>query len=149
MIEIRITGNTTADIHDQMHQYLQSAAQVPAPSQAPVGPPEAPAAPQPAYAPAPSVSPQQNTAAFPTSQPYTAPYTAQAPTPPELPGVPTSAPAYTQADLMTAGARLMTTVGMPGMQQLMQRFGVQAIHQLKPEQYGAFAQALRDMGAQI
>ena len=65
MIEIRITGNTTADIHDQMHQYLQSAAQVPAPSQAPVGPPEAPAAPQPAYAPAPSVSPQQNTAAFP------------------------------------------------------------------------------------
>lgn len=32
MIEIRITGNTTADIHDQMHQYLQSAAQVPAPS---------------------------------------------------------------------------------------------------------------------
>lgn len=63
--------------------------------------------------------------------------------------VPTTVPTYTQADLMTAGARLMTTVGMPAMQELMARFGVQAIHQLKAEQYGAFAQALRDMGAQI
>lgn len=67
-----------------------------------------------------------------------------APTP-----VPTAAPTYTQEELMTAGARLMSTVGMPVMQSLMESFGVQAIHQLRPEQYGAFAQALRDLGAQL
>ena len=50
---------------------------------------------------------------------------------------------------MNAGARLMTTVGLPAMQQLLARFGVPAIHQLPRERYGEFAQALRDMGGTI
>lgn len=87
--------------------------------------------------------------AIPAPDMQTAPGNAAAPMTAPAGAIPTSAPSYTQSDLMAAGARLMTTVGMPAMQQLLARFNVQAIHQLPPEQYGLFAQALREMGAQI
>jgi hypothetical protein len=96
-----------------------------------------------AAAPAPAPMPT-----YPPMAPAPAQMPAASPSYPSMP-VPTAAPEYTQENLMNAGARLMNTVGLPAMQQLLARFGVPAIHQLPKERYGEFAQALRDMGGTI
>lgn len=88
----------------------------------------------------------------PASQPvYTAPvqppaYTALpvAPAP-----VPTTAPSYTLDDLTRAAIPLMDSGKQPALLQLLKDFGVEALPTLQPEQYGAFATALRGLGAQI
>ncbi len=155
MYKLEITADSATELRENLLKYLldidgTSADTAPsAPRAVPAAIPTAPqpetvtpsyAAPTPAI-PAPATAIPVPATAIPVPTPISP---VPAPT-----AVPTAVPTYTQADLMTAGARLMTTVGMPAMQELMARFGVQAIHQLKPEQYGAFAQALRDMGAQI
>lgn len=155
MYKLEITADSATELRENLLKYLldidgTSADTAPsAPRAVPAAIPTAPqpetvtpsyAAPTPAI-PAPATAIPAPATAIPVPTPISP---VPAPT-----AVPTAVPTYTQADLMTAGARLMTTVGMPAMQELMARFGVQAIHQLKPEQYGAFAQALRDMGAQI
>lgn len=63
--------------------------------------------------------------------------------------VPTSAPSYTLDDLARAGMTLMDAGRQGDLQQLLARFGVEALPALPPVQYGAFATALREMGAQI
>ena len=88
----------------------------------------------------------------PAPQPvYTAPvqppaYTALpvAPAP-----VPTTAPSYTLDDLTRAAIPLMDSGKQPALLQLLKDFGVEALPTLQPEQYGAFATALRGLGAQI
>lgn len=59
------------------------------------------------------------------------------------------ASAYTLEQLSRAGAALATSGKMPELMALMQKHGVQALTQLKPDQYSAMADDLRSMGAQI
>lgn len=63
--------------------------------------------------------------------------------------VPTTTPTYTLDDLARAGMTLMDVGRQADLQRLLTRFGVQALPALPPAQYGAFATALRDLGAQI
>ena len=63
--------------------------------------------------------------------------------------VPTTTATYTPDDLARAAFTLMDSGRQQELIGLLQQFGVNAIPELKPEQYGAFATALRGMGAQI
>ncbi len=68
---------------------------------------------------------------------------------PAAPTVPTSAPTYTLEQLATAGAALVDAGKMGDLLTLLSQFGVAAITDLKLDQYGAFATALRGLGAKI
>lgn len=50
---------------------------------------------------------------------------------------------------MMAAIPLMDSGKQPELLQLIRSFGVEALPFLQPEQYGAFATALRGLGAQI
>ena len=119
-----------------------------------------PTAPAPAPAPAPAapvspapVTPTQTPTpapAAPVSPAPTAGQTSAAPgnTPaPTVPGA--GAPTYTLDQISRAGASLVDAGKMQQLLELLGRYGVQAVTQLQPEQYGAFATELRALGAQI
>ena len=63
--------------------------------------------------------------------------------------VPTTSVTYTPDDLARAAFTLMDSGRQQELIGLLQQFGVNAIPELKPEQFGAFATALRGLGAQI
>lgn len=63
--------------------------------------------------------------------------------------VPVTAPTYTMDQLSIAAIQLMDAGKKTELLQLLQQFGVPALTELKPEQYGAFATALRQYGAKI
>lgn len=66
------------------------------------------------------------------------------------PGVPLAQPPqYTIDQIMTAGAALMDAGKVTELMNLLHSFGVQAVTELKPEQLGAFATAMRELGAKI
>ena len=103
-------------------------------------------------------------AAVPAVPRQTAPVVPQQPTPvvPPAPvanvapqnvpvaGVPLAQPPkYTVDQIMAADAQLMDAGKVNDLMNLLHSFGVQAVLDLKPEQLGAFATALRDMGAKI
>ena len=94
----------------------------------------------------PSNPPVNPTAAgVPTGAP-TAPTGAQA----YQTGVPVApGPQYTVDQIMQAGATLMDAGRVDELVNLLHTFGVQAVTDLKPEQMGAFATALRGLGAKI
>ena len=98
--------------------------QTPGPAPAPVTPPPAPAAPvtPPAPAPAPAPAPVMPVAGAPT---------------------------YTLDQISKAGAALVDAGKMEPLLALLTKYGVQAITQLQPAQYGVFATELRALGAQI
>lgn len=86
----------------------------------------------------------------------TAPVTQQAPvtqpvqqTAPVQPQVATTAQTYTLDDLSRAAMPLMDNGKQDMLLNLIAQFGVASLPELPPEQYGAFATALRGMGAQI
>lgn len=113
-------------------------------SPAPVNPTPGPAPTMaaPVVAPSPSPTPVTNA---PTAGP-----TSAAPGNTPAPAVPvTGAPAYTLDQISRAGASLVDAGKMQQLLELLGRYGVQAVTQLKPEQYGAFATELRALGAQI
>ena len=113
-------------------------------SPAPVNPTPGPAPTTAAPVAAPSPSPTPVTNA-PTAGP-----TSAAPGNTPAPAVPvTGAPAYTLDQNSRAGASLVDAGKMQQLLELLGRYGVQAVTQLKPEQYGAFATELRALGAQI
>lgn len=91
-------------------------------------------------------------AAVPQAQPVTPP---APPVPPAqasfpAPSVPLAAPPqYTVEQIMQAGATLMDAGKINELLALLHSFGVQAVTDLKPEQLGAFATAMRDLGAKI
>ena len=91
-------------------------------------------------------------AAVPPAQPVTPP---APPVPPvqaafPAPSVPLAAPPqYTVEKIMQAGATLMDAGKINELLALLHSFGVQAVTDLKPEQLGAFATAMRDLGAKI
>lgn len=97
--------------------------------------------PQPDPEPAVAAAPQAPT---PPVQPVPA-----AQTPPATPAVPTSQQTYTLDDLARAGMTLMDSGRQAELQGLLKQFGVEALPALPQEQYGAFATALRGLGAQI
>lgn len=117
--------------------------------EAPVTPvPQAPVAPvvQAPLQQAPVTPPQQ----APMQQaPVTPPVQQSVPTPPAAPAVPTATQTYTLDDLARAGMTLMDCGRQADLQGLLASFGVEALPALPKEQYGAFATALRGMGAKI
>lgn len=83
----------------------------------------------------------------PTSAATTAPTAAPAAAPAPVPLAET--PAYTIEDISKAGAGLAQAGRVNDLVALLAQFGVRACMELKPEQYGAFATALRGLGATI
>ena len=81
----------------------------------------------------------------------TAPAAPPAPVAPATPAapVPTTQVSYKPDDLARAAMSLMDSGRQPDLIALLGQFGVVSIPDLRPEQYGAFATALRGMGAQI
>lgn len=70
--------------------------------------------------------------------------------PAPAPTVPVAgAPTYTLDQISRAGASLVDAGKMQQLLELLGRYGVQAVTQLQPEQYGTFATELRALGAQI
>lgn len=122
-----------------------------------------PTTPAPAPAPAAPVSPAPVTPtqtptpapAAPVAAPNPAPaptagQTSAAPGNTPAPTVPVAgAPTYTLDQISRAGASLVDAGKMQQLLELLGRYGVQAITQLQPEQYGTFATELRALGAQI
>lgn len=108
--------------------------------------PTAPAQPAAVPDPASSAMPAQNAAdTIPAAQPVIAAPAVQ----PTQPAVPTSAPVYTLEDLGRAGVALQEAEKVNEVQALVASFGVKTLQELPVEQYGAFATALRSMGAPI
>ena len=79
----------------------------------------------------------------------TAPAQSVTPVAPTQATVPTTSVTYTPDDLARAAFALMDSGRQQELIGLLQQFGVNAIPELKPEQFGTFATALRGMGAQI
>lgn len=88
--------------------------------------------------------------ATPTPAPApAAPAQTVAPTNP-APTVPvTTAPTYTLDQIAKAGASLVDAGKMEQLLALLAKYGVQAVTQLQPDQYGVFATELRTLGAQL
>ena len=123
---------------------------------------EVPAAPAPVVAPsAPAV---QATAPAQLQHPVTNPTTPASPTtstgyPSEAPAPAVPAPAvplapaptFTLPEISKAGADLIgANPGLlPKVNELLAQYGIQTLDKLKPDQFGAFATALRGLGAKI
>ena len=135
--------------------------QMPAPatSPAPVMPqtpgPTAPAAPAPVPQ-APVANPTQEAVSVPTAPtaapaaPLAGQTSACLSNPAPAPAVPVAgAPTYTLDQISKAGAALVDAGKMEPLLGLLTKYGVQAITQLQPAQYGVFATELRALGAQI
>ena len=88
--------------------------------------------------------------ATPTPAPApAAPAQTVAPTNP-APTVPvTTAPTYPLDQIAKAGASLVDAGKMEQLLALLAKYGVQAVTQLQPDQYGVFATELRTLGAQL
>ena len=74
------------------------------------------------------------------------------PVEPEAPKAPVApAPTYTLEQVSRAGAELISDDSgkLPQLRELLQKYGVPAVSELKPEQLGSFATELRALGAQI
>lgn len=120
---------------------------------APVAAPVTPAPVPPVTMPPATVVPTQSTpapVATPTPAPApAAPAQTVAPTNP-APTVPvTTAPTYTLDQIAKAGASLVDAGKMEQLLALLAKYGVQAVTQLQPDQYGVFATELRTLGAQL
>lgn len=116
----------------------------------PVNPEPVQAAPQPVQQAAPQPAP-----VAPVQKPQPVPTAAPMPTPTPAPQpVQQAAPepqqkAITIDMLAAAGAPLVDQGKMPQLMALLAKYGVQAITQLTPDKYDAFATDLRAIGAQI
>lgn len=118
---------------------------------APVAAPVAPVSPAPVTPTAtPTPAPAAPVAAPSPAPAPTAGQTSAAPGNTPAPTVPVAgAPTYTLDQISRAGASLVDAGKMQQLLELLGRYGVQAVTQLQPEQYGAFATELRALGAQI
>ena len=134
--------NLAGQGHESVKQptFVQEPAQPAAPMVPTTPVTSAPAAPA---APAPFPTAPAAPAAIPTTPVPPAP-AATVPT-----AVPTSTHTYTPDDLAKAAMLLMDSGKQQELIALLGQFGAAAIPELRPEQYGAFATALRGMGAQI
>lgn len=110
----------------------------------PVTPPPVQAQQTPPVAPPPVLAQQTTPMAAPVQQsvPVTPPPVQPAP-------VQTTAPSYTPDDLARAAMTLMDSGRQGDLINLLAQFGADTLTHLQPEQYGAFATALRGLGAPI
>ena len=143
-----VTGPTASPSNGATTNPTQAGFAAPAQTGAPAAPMAGPTS---AFPSNPPVNP--TAAGVPTGAP-TAPTGAQASTYPSNPtpqtGVPVApGPQYTVDQIMQAGATLMDAGRVDELVNLLHTFGVQAVTDLKPEQMGAFATALRGLGAKI
>ena len=146
MLEIKITIHcpdlvTAAAL--LVKQAVPSTAPIPA-SSSPPGAAIAPAQPTPRAPVTPGPVPTTPSVAL-------APPAAPAPTAPTVPAptVPVTVPTYTLDQIAKAGAALVDAGKMEQLLALLGKYGVAAVTQLTPEQYGNFATELRALGAQI
>ena len=143
----QVEGETT--MQPQSQPVMQQAPVVQTQPAAPVIPVQ-PAAPVTPVQPAAPVAPVQAAAPVAPAQPAAPTTPVQAATmAPVQATVPTTSVTYTPDDLARAAFALMDSGRQQELIGLLQQFGVNAIPELKPEQFGAFATALRGMGAQI
>ncbi len=167
-LEAALNNLAAAIAGAKTQNFAPNVAVTPNPTQ--TAPVPTPAAPAPAPA-AQTASPAGPTSAYPSNAPAPAPVgpapgsipTASAPAPmpgpaPQpaapasypAPAVPLApAPQYTVDQIMAAGATLMDAGKVNELLNLLHSFGVQAVTDLKPEQLGAFATAMRELGAKI
>lgn len=89
---------------------------------------------------APTVAPAAPTVAAPTPAPAPVETPAPAPAPEKV---------YTFDDITAAGSQLLEMNKMPQLMELLKGYGVQAVTQLRPEQYADVAAGLRGLGAKI
>lgn len=120
---------------------------LPQPQTAAPVPPPAPVAAAAVPAPAPVPTVPQPPAAVPVTAPPAVPSVPSAAPAPAVPVA--AAPAYTLDQIAKAGAALVDAGKMEPLLALLAKYGVQAITQLPPTQYGAFATELRQMGGAI
>ena len=114
---------------------------------APTGEPKPPAQPAPKQdTPAPTVNPTTAVSSV-TDPTHVAEPTAQANVAAPSPGA--EEKNVTFDDIISAGSQLLDAGRMNDLTELLKGFGVQAITQLKPEQYAAVAEALKGLGAKI
>ena len=119
---------------------------IPAPVEAPVAQAPAPVA---APAPAPVAVPAPVPAANPTAPAPVPPATTAQTYPATTATSPSEAKPVTLDDLGRAGATLIDAGKMPQLIALLGKYGVQAVTQLQPAQFGAFADELRALGAKF
>ena len=149
MLEMKIKIEADAavlKVIDKLTTALEkNAVNIPVAPVAPVAAPVTPAPVPPVTTPPASVVPTQPT---PAPAPV-APAQTVAPTNP-APAVPvTTAPTYTLDQIAKAGASLVDAGKMEQLLALLAKYGVQAVTQLQPDQYGVFATELRTLGAQL
>lgn len=132
-------------------QTAPSAAPAPAMGPAPTAPVTTPpAAPVPPQMPTPATGPAPMMPQTPAPAPAAPVTPPPAPAPAPAPAMPvTTAPAYTLDQISKAGAALVDAGKMEPLLALLGKYGLQAITQLQPAQYGVFATELRALGAQI
>ena len=83
------------------------------------------------------------------TQPTPAPVATPTPAPAPVAPAQTAAPTYTLDQIAKAGASLVDAGKMEQLLALLAKYGVQAVTQLQPDQYGVFATELRTLGAQL
>lgn len=158
MMELTVHIPGLVELAEALRAHTAPAVQQPEPAAAPAQQPAPKAAPaqQPAAAPAPTAAPAGPiTAPAQTAPAQTAaaPAGQQAPVQGSVPAqVPVSAaPSFTIDQVAKAGADLIAANQdkMSELLTLLQQFGVPAVQALRPEQLGAFATALRGLGAAI
>ena len=159
-MNITVTFDSLTEVKEFAAVFSRQATEVKAPE--PVIPQDitAPAAaPQPAgpIAPAVPVAPNQTVAPVAAAVPVqsaapiqpTVSAASPVPTAPVPQAVPTSTRTYTPDELAKAAMQLMDSGRQNELLELLRQFGTNSIPALQPSQYGAFATALRGMGAQI
>lgn len=116
------------------------------PNPAPTTSAQAPSTPVPITPAIPSMAPTapitQTTPAVPVTP-------APAPMPAAVPTVPTTAPTYTLDQIAKAGAELAQAGKRPQIIALLQQYGLQTVQQIPADKLGAFATALRGLGAKL
>lgn len=151
MFEVKVTVEIPG-LPEAINTLANAMSKTPAPVQAPAVAPEAVANPTPAGATqiAPASAP---TVPYPTAAPTGAINPTQdAPAPTQAAPsatAPSEAKNVTMDDLGRAGAALIDAGKMPQLIALLGKFGVQAVTQLKPEQFNAFADEMRALGAKF
>lgn len=137
-------GGAKATVGQQSTGAPSTTASRPVPQPAPMPGPVTQAAPvQPNPMPGPVAQPQ------PQPNPMPGPVTQATPNYP-APNVPLAQPPqYTVDQIMAAGAALMDAGKVNELRNLLTSFGANSVMDLKPEQLGAFATSLRELGAKI
>lgn len=151
-MQITVTFNNLDEVREFTEKIMVGGVSVAQPEKV-IAEVEAPASTTPTVSPVQTAAPTAVPTGIPTSaQPViSVPTSAPSVSAPAVPvtSVPTSTVAYTPDDLARAAMALMDSGKQQELIALLGQFGVVAIPELRPEQYGAFATALRGMGAQI